>query len=462
MKKRFRFNIVMILFIVPILIFSIVSLVDQDLQHSELEMRDLAKMPQFSLDALVNGTYTRDLEAYYADTFPLREGMAQLSLAMDNAKGVGENIDFDKQIDLGMGAVYSENPEDITPLPTLKPTPAEQPTPPEGESAPQPTPTPHSVPKVVKGPAVDRPQSGTIGKNSVLVVTEPESGYTRVMEVFYKNEAALKRYADMLTAVDEALGDDVTVYSMVAPTAIEWWGPPQYQDDVFSQKQAIEYINENMGSGVIPVDAYTMLEYTQSEYLYFRSDHHWTARGAYYAYLAFCESAGLDAVSIDELESGVVGGFLGTYYTTYGQVEALANAPDEVEYFIPKTQTYAVAYQNAQLQGEYATRVLNPELDSGNKYLMFTNGDQTIMKVETNAGTGRKIMVSKESYGNALIPWLANNYDEIWVIDPRKDDVMQMDLPSFMEEHGIKEMLFVNYSFATSSESFVNKVLGML
>ena len=67
---------------------------------------------------------------------------------------------------------------------------------------------------------------------------------------------------------------------------------------------------KELKSTAIAVDAYSKLEAHKDEYLYFRSDHHWTALGAYYAYTAFCESAGLKAEPLSKFESGEYTGFL--------------------------------------------------------------------------------------------------------------------------------------------------------
>ncbi len=72
---------------------------------------------------------------------------------------------------------------------------------------------------------------------------------------------------------------------------------------------------KELKSTAIAVDAYSKLEAHKDEYLYFRSDHHWTALGAYYAYTAFCESAGLKAEPLSKFESGEYTGFLGSLYS---------------------------------------------------------------------------------------------------------------------------------------------------
>ena len=99
------------------------------------------------------------------------------------------------------------------------------------------------------------------------------------------------------------------------------------------------------------VDAYSKLEAHKDEYLYFRSDHHWTALGAYYAYTAFCESAGLKAEPLSKFESGEYTGFLGSLYSAikaYPQSQALADNPDTVQFWRPFVDLDTKWYPDAE------------------------------------------------------------------------------------------------------------------
>ena len=78
------------------------------------------------------------------------------------------------------------------------------------------------------------------------------------------------------------------------------------------------------------------------EYLYFRSDHHWTTLGAYYAYRTFAKVAGFTPVDKNTLQTGKLSPFLGLFYKDTKST-ALSNDPDYVEYFIPPVNTTAIA-----------------------------------------------------------------------------------------------------------------------
>lgn len=443
MKKQFRFNSVILAFIIPIILLGIISLVDVDPTKSTQENRTLKTMPAFSLSSFLSGEYTRDVEAYYADTFPFREGFTRVSSVVKGLKGTGDTIYMGTgEVNLGTGEAYYEESQ-APQKPSEEPTPSAETS--DAGTSQEPTPTP--TPAVNTPPPDDAAQL----QGAVLVVGD------KAMELFYNDTRAKEIYADSINTLTASLDDDITVYSLLAPTSLEFGAPESYRKDAYSQKKAIADLNTMM-QGVVPVDAYTSVSNHQTEYIHFRTDHHWTARGAYYAYQAFCEAAGLDApAALESYKTGKVEGFLGSYYRLT-QSEALKSNPDYVEYFWPKTEVSATAYKDSSLQNGYKLSVLNPEIDASNKYMMFIGGDHPITKITTNAGTGRKLVMIKESYGNALAPWLANSYDEIWVVDPR---LTSFNLNSFMEAQKVDELLIVNYTIGTTSGEYCKQLKAL-
>ena len=156
---------------------------------------------------------------------------------------------------------------------------------------------------------------------------------------------------------------------------------------------------KELKSTAITVDAYSKLEAHKDEYLYFRSDHHWTALGAYYAYTAFCESAGLKAEPLSKFESGEYTGFLGSLYSAikaYPQSQALADNPDTVQFWRPFVDLDTKWYPDAEFSMEYFGGTLCKVDDTSNKYLTFLGGDHPITVIKTNVD-GPVCMILKES-----------------------------------------------------------------
>ena len=90
---------------------------------------------------------------------------------------------------------------------------------------------------------------------------------------------------------------------------------------------------------------------------------------------------------------------------------------------------------------------------------MFMGGDKVHTKITTNLETGRKIAVFKESYGNAFIPFLTDNFDEIYVIDIR---YFGRNAVEYIKEQGITDVLFLDNIFAADTDSLINGIEGLL
>ena len=91
----------------------------------------------------------------------------------------------------------------------------------------------------------------------------------------------------------------------------------------------------------------------------------------------------------------------------------------------------------------------------------FIEGDNPILKYDTANKNGKSILMVKESYGNAFAPFLTDNYETVYVVDPRKVD---LNLTSFVQQQGIDDVLFLNYAFAPSNPTYrraFEKMLGV-
>lgn len=279
----------------------------------------------------------------------------------------------------------------------------------------------------------------------------------RCMELYGIAPKSLQHYGEIISAFGAKV-PSVSVYVMLAPTSIELYGPDSYRTGNRSQKEGINIAYSALsGSNVKSVDAYSAIVPHASEYVYFRTDHHWTARGAYYAYTALGKVAGFTPTKLSDHKSGRIDGFVGTFKQFSA---SLANDPDYVEYFYPLTEATGTIYQDASLTNGRAMKIISENISGSNKYLCFIEGDNPVEKIVTANKNGRKIAVIKESYGNALAPFLVDNFEEVYVLDPRRGDV---NLTQFVNNNGITDVLFVNYTFAPSNPTYkaaLEKMLG--
>ena len=426
-EKKIYENIFAILSIIVFLLiagfFGFISMVDVDATISEKENRTLATKPEFSWGALFNGTLTKDFENYYSDTFPLRDNFMKINnyvtkyLTQFGGKEENVIISYEKHDSdfVGEGVDFGV----------------------EGNT------------EVKDNHSSDNDASF---KGSVLI-----SG-TRAMEVFMNSSAMTDGYASLVNKTSQSMPDGVKFYSMIVPTSVEFYGTKTYSTGVYSQKDAIDSAYSKINDSVTKIDVYSSLDKVTDEYIYFRTDHHWTARGAYQGYLAFCNATQQTPVKLEELESGKITDFVGSLYKA-SNADVLKNNPDYVEYFKTRVDVKATVYSDSQMKDGKPCYVVARAVNSDNKYLAFIGGDQPLEKIETSNKNGKKILVIKESFGNALVPFLCDNYEEVYVLDPRKTN---FDLPEFVEKQGIGEVLMINYSFAMANKTFSESLYSMI
>lgn len=167
----------------------------------------------------------------------------------------------------------------------------------------------------------------------------------------------------------------------------------------------------NLPKSTILADPYDALLANRDDDLYFRTDHHWTQRGAYEAYLAFCRAAGFAPVT-EYQQTQSPNPFYGSLFS---QAPLWGTKPDEMSlYEIPVS--VKVTYD-----GEKETSSLyEPDaLNKKDQYTAFLDGNHALVRIESNAGTGKELILFKDSFAHALVPFLSQHYDVITMVDLR-------------------------------------------
>ena len=422
---------------------------------SQYEKRELAKFPAFSARALWSGEWFRDFEVYYADTFPGRDGFIAATATLDDWKGIrGE--DEIKIYNTNQGG----NAPSQAPAPVPDPAPSSsgssQSSPPESQS-------PAGEPEGSQSETSSQPESESSSSSTPDAPPEVPDGYLtegycivgdRGMTLFGGYRPVAEEYAAILTRFAERVAGQAQVYNIVVPCSGEFYLPPKYQSLSNSQKENIQYLYSKMGPGVTTVDAYDWLARNTEQYIYFRTDHHWTGLGAYYAYTAFCQAAGLEPVELDAVEKRTISPFLGTVYNATRDPRLEAN-PDTVEYWITAPNATARLW----LKGRGEPLDVFPWSESsagGNSYGVFIWADNPLFEVHNpDLANGRKALVLKESYGNAFAPWLFANYEDVYVIDYRHSE---QSVYQFVLDKGIDTVIFINNSFAANTNFHAQRI----
>ncbi len=188
------------------------------------------------------------------------------------------------------------------------------------------------------------------------------------------------------------------------------------------------------------VDVRQTLEAHKSEYIYYRTDHHWTSLGAYYAYQQLCDTLGLTPFDTAAHTALTAQGFYGTHYSKARTWNAV---PDVITYYdLPNALTvWNVTAPGQPTQGQTTGLYDTQKLAAYDKYSMFLHGNNGLSRVE-GEGTGR-ILVIKDSYANCFVPYLTANYGQIDVVDFRN---YNYGLDQLITDNGYDQIL-VLYSF---------------
>lgn len=425
-------------FLVTVLaLVGVLSLVLPKPTVSVYEKRELAPFPAFSAKALWSGEWMRDFEAHYADTFPGRDGFIAAAAILDDWKGIRGEDEIKIYNQPSGGGQSASGPAPAPSVPQPAPSASQPDPPPGGEETPS-QPGESSASSVPEAPP--EVPDGYLTEGYCIVGD-------RGMTLFGGYRPVAEQYAGILTKFAGRLEGQAKVYNIVVPCSGEFYLPEKYQSLSNSQRENIQYLYSQMGEGVTTVDAYSWIAQNTEKYLYFRTDHHWTALGAYYAYVAFCRSAGLEEVNIAQVEKRTIQPFLGTVYNATRDPRLEEN-PDWVDYYITAPNATAQLW----LKGYAQPLEVFPWSESsagGNSYGVFIWADNPLFAVHNpDVQNGKKVLVLKESYGNAFVPWLFANFQDTYVIDYRH---YEQSVHQFVVENGIDTVIFINNSFAANT-----------
>ena len=190
------------------------------------------------------------------------------------------------------------------------------------------------------------------------------------------------------------------------------------------------------------VDVRQTLADHKGEYIYYRTDHHWTSTGAYYAYQQLCTALGLTPFDPSAHTARTAEGFYGTHYSKARTSDA---EPDTITYYdLPNALTiYTVTAPGQPAEGETTGLYDTDKLSVYDKYAMFLHGNNGLSRIKGD-GTGRgRILVIKDSYANCFVPYLTANYADIDVVDFRN---YNYGLDQLIADNGYDQIL-VLYSF---------------
>ncbi|MDD6189785.1 MAG: DHHW family protein [Clostridiales bacterium] len=263
---------------------------------------------------------------------------------------------------------------------------------------------------------------------------------------FCKDDTLISRFdepdpelvANNIDAVNAlAANTGAEVYLSLIPGAVSIWADKLPANAVnCDQKALIEDIYRQVD--VNTVDNYSALSEHAEEYIYYRTDHHWTSLGAYYGYTALAESMGLTAKELNEFAPETVSEeFYGTVYSSSGVrwVE-----PDSIDIFVPADGISVTNYPNGKPEEGVVYDM--SKLEVKDKYAMFFGGNTPMLEISTGNSEKPRLLVLRDSYSDSELPFLFEDFSYIAVLDLR---YYKLSIAEFIENNRIDTVL-VNYS----------------
>ncbi|MGN1115119.1 MAG: DHHW family protein [Candidatus Ornithomonoglobus sp.] len=388
------------LFMLMLIGSAVVLMCPADTESVLAENREPQEFPAFSVSSVWSGSYMSQIDDYVNDNIGFRSRIMTLSDKIQSCFGFLPN---------GMGKIISTTKDIGT-----------------GES-----------------------------QDSHLVLYDG-----KIMEMFLSSPEVEEQYADALNTVRKALPDSVKMYSMLIPTQLEF-SEPLYSGVQDSQRKAIETVYGRL-KNITAVDVYGRLSDASAageDYIYFRTDHHWTMNGSYLGYAAFMEAEGRKPEPKEDYRLKELGSFQGSLYLK-AKSQLPWDAYDDMFYYdTAENGDFDMLMRAEDGITEYGTQ--SPVFDTNNcNYNLFFGGDQPLMEITNNGRPdGKTIVIIKDSYANALIPWLLNDYYRLVVIDPRSFGGNLLDE---VDRYDADEVAVFNYVLTTTFSDYCEMLTDLL
>lgn len=177
------------------------------------------------------------------------------------------------------------------------------------------------------------------------------------------------------------------------------------------------------------VDVVSVLDEHNDEYIFYRTDHHWTSLGAYYGFAALCDTWALPCPDLSSYERETVSNdFYGTSYSGSGFSWL---PPDSMEIFVPEDGRAVVKAYDKE-DPEQIPMYDRSFLELKDKYSMFFGGNTPHLDIDTGR-EGERLLILRDSYCDSLTPFLLDSFSHITMLDMRYFKTSVADFARAME-----------------------------
>lgn len=303
----------------------------------------------------------------------------------------------------------------------------------------------------------DGKPGGNLLETEPTLITEKHIFFKdRVLERFHYDPEGINHTAEILSGVFTSLPGGVNKYLMIVPARIQFENEKyvHLSDDAVD---AITGIYDKMPTGVITLDAAGALSKHTEKYIFFRTDHAWTALGAYFAAAEYCKIAGINMKELEEYREYRMEHYLGTL-NTLPEAQELSKYPDYVSYYILEGATNEQTITSRRSRDEYLTYESPTIASSRIGYDIFIGSyfSHTILFGDGN--NGQTMMILGDEYSKALAPWLTPYYENIILVSPEFFNGNYQNYSQFFSEYRITDFLIMEYS-QNIGDNIINKRL---
>ncbi|MBQ1962550.1 MAG: hypothetical protein II369_00350 [Clostridia bacterium] len=374
--KRMTQNLTIAVFLLAVFGFSLAFWILPDRDFSEQENRALRTLPAFTLEKLASGKFSDEINDYFADQFPIRDALVGVKGFAEIAMGKREN----DGILLGADGYLAKRRFDMM------------------------------------------LQNGEILPD---------------MDAF--DEAHVRDAAEAIRRVSESLEVPFSVFltgRTVDVAASKLAYPSSYSDALLA------LLREELGTMEGYIDSVPLYRerLENGEDVYYRTDHHWTTLGAYYAYVEILHSYGLEEEilppdAFDRVTASDA--FYGTSWSAGGMKFV---SPDSIELWMRgNEESFAVTADGRELEGLYSYRYL----DRKDQYSIFLDGTHDVVTVRSKTQADRPtLLLFKDSFANSVAPFLAQHFDLV-LLNLSSVRTDYTDVSAYAEQYGADYVLLI-------------------
>ena len=408
---------------------------------SEQENRTLSGMPRFSWEAMKNGEISESFESFLTDQFFLRSAVvdgANTVKHLFSALTVDELLNVDGEEVFVPDNQVAKEPEAVA----------------SAEEATQSTQQEPTQQTQTNAPAVAAGDSASIWLNH-------KDGTRTALFTYDKTD--LEKAASVLNRYAALLPVGGKLHVMLAPRAQTANKLALHLDSESGWTSEVEASLQSLVSkNVVVHSAYDILQNDMlgGDYLYFRTDHHWTARGAYLIADSMLKSDGYQTVPLADYKEKTIEGYLGSIYL-HGRNAKLKELVDTIEVFYPLLPAQSFRVSNAYKKNEL------PVIDeTQTNYLVFLGGTVGPYRVlDGGYHTGRTMLMVCDSFGNSIAPFFLPYYDDVYMVDFRDEyytrDEARGSVKDYVRRLGIDDIYIVLSESNGVGSLYLNQLMAM-